>query len=373
MKNLVVFGALGAPPAGAPGLPAVTVDGVTVRCGMVPAAEPRFDPDAPENGRRVLVRVRALSCNYRDRGFIFSMRGVPAARYSTLGSEFAGEVVAVGAAVEAFRPGDRVLPDMEFTGTVQRPEGFREGVATNQASRAHLVLHERKLRRIPDTVPDEVAATFALNAQTAYSMVRRLDLSPGENVLVTSGGSNTSLYAIGALAARGVNVFAATTSPRAAERLRGMGLAGVLTCARADGGFAGSDEPLRFAAAAGGFDAVVDPFFDLHLQRAVQLMRPFGRYVTCGLAGQNDGSAASGGTAGPDALTVFHHAMRSNLTLIGNCIGRSDDLRLALDDLAAGRLAAHVDSVWGGDDVRPFLERTFNDPARFGKVAFRYA
>lgn len=41
-----------------------------------------------------------------------------------------------------------------------------------------------KLKRIPDAMPDDVAATFSLNAQRAYSIVRRLRLHDGARVVV---------------------------------------------------------------------------------------------------------------------------------------------------------------------------------------------
>ena len=35
-----------------------------------------------------------------------------------------------------------------------------------------------------------------------------------------------------------------------------------------------------------GFDAVLDPYFDLHLNRSVPVLASFGRYVTCGVERQ---------------------------------------------------------------------------------------
>jgi NADPH:quinone reductase-like Zn-dependent oxidoreductase len=64
--------------------------------------------------------------------------------------------------------------------------------------------------------------------------------------------------------------------------------------------------------------------------------------------------------------------MMRNLSIVGNCIGLASDLEHALRDYEAGRLACAVDSVFGGTDTEPFLERTYNDRSRFGKVVFRY-
>jgi NADPH:quinone reductase-like Zn-dependent oxidoreductase len=327
----------------------------------------------------VLVRVRALSCNYRDKGLFRLTQRIPANRFTPVGSEFMAEVVDVGHDVTAFRPGDRVLPDHHYTGGGVGDAGVREGVITNQASRAYHVLPERKLRVVPDGMPDEVAASFSLNAQTAYSMARKLAPRPGANVLVTSATANCSLFVIGLLSRRGANVFACTTSPRAAPRLAELGASTVTAVDRASASGALGEAVLRTAKQIGGFDGVIDPFFDLHALVAVEALRPFGTYVTCGLVGQHatprgaDSRPDQAGVGAIDGGTLLQTAILKNLTLVGNCIGVREDLDAALADYAAGRLASVVDSVYDGDAVRPFFERTFNDPARFGKVVFRYA
>jgi NADPH:quinone reductase-like Zn-dependent oxidoreductase len=372
---VAIFGAggggAGLAPHAAP--QAVTVDGVRVPCGVVETREPDFDPESPAQRGSVLVRVRAVSCNYRDRGFFYAMRLVPPARFSAVGSEFAGEVVRVGADVRDFRPGDRVAPNQHYTGGGADAAGVREGVATNQASREYQVLPARKLVKVPDQMSHEVAATFALNAQTAYSMVRKTDPAPGERVLVTAGTSSTSLFAIAALRARGISPLVTTTRAAARDRLEALGAAEVVVLPREGNGTRAV--PLaRAARSGGGFDVVVDPFYDLHLEKVVPLMNPFGRYITCGMAGQNPNQSRA---AGVDAEVrkldaVMPVAILRNLSILGNCVGLDSDLARALDDYRDGRLEVVLDSVFGGDEVAPFFERTFNDPARFGKVAYRF-
>jgi NADPH:quinone reductase-like Zn-dependent oxidoreductase len=224
-------------------------------------------------------------------------------------------------------------------------------------------------------MPDVEAAAFALNAQTAYSMVRRAGLRPGAAVLVTSASSNLSLSLFAALRGHGVRVYATTSSPATAARLGAHGVEGAAVVARNREGFTGDAALADFAAGAGGFDAVLDPFFDLHLERAVALMNPFATYVTCGLAGQNAHAAAAAGVTGGVAMNgVLMQAVHKNLTLVGNCIGFSEDLERALGDYQAGRVPpVVVDSVFEGDAAAAFLDRTFNDPGRFGKVVYRYA
>ena len=48
------------------------------------------------------------------------------------------------------------------------------------------------------------------------------------------------------------------------------------------------------------------------------------------------------------------------------------DLEHALQDYAAGRFDVIVDSVFSGNQVADFFNRTYNSRDRFGKVVYRY-
>jgi NADPH:quinone reductase-like Zn-dependent oxidoreductase len=348
----------------------VRLNGRDVRFARVPVDEPRFDPTAPEHARHALVRVAAFSLNFRDKAYCAEMSRVCGPRsFLPVGSEFAGEVVAVGAGVTSVRPGDRVVGDYSYPTRSSAPggEGVRGGVPTNHASRGLLVLPEASLFPVPAAMPVEVAAAFALNAQTAYSMVRKLAVGPGDTVLVTAARSSASLFSLSALRAAGVRTVAVTTSAGDADRIRAAGADEVVTAAAA-GDLASHPELARFAHPQRGFAGVVDPFWDVYLSRVVPLLRSGGRYVTCGVLHQ-------GGDPPPpaDLTGTMNEVMLHNRTVIGNCLGERDDLARAVADYAAGRLAVPIDRVYTGDDAARFVDRTFNDPARFGKVVFRYS
>jgi NADPH:quinone reductase-like Zn-dependent oxidoreductase len=193
---------------------------------------------------------------------------------------------------------------------------------------------------------------------------------PGERLLVTSGASNTSLFLIALLRSCGVEVWTTTSTPRHVPRLKAHGASGVLVLDRQ---FTGRDAAGMILESTGPIDAVLDPFFDLHLDAALDVLRPFGRYITCGFSGQTAESMNAARTASLRAAGILQKAMSRNLTIMGNCLGTTADLGRALDDFEAGLLQPVVDSTYGGDDVRGFLERSFSDPGRFGKVVFEYS
>jgi NADPH:quinone reductase-like Zn-dependent oxidoreductase len=342
------------------------IDGEPVSVGLTETPRPRFDPQAPDRRRSALVRVNAFSCNYRDGAVVTTLaarcRTEPSSR-AYIGSDFTGVVEAVGADVAGVHEGDRVIGDSSYPYAVV---GAHAGVPTNHASCRFRILHESKLMTIPAAMPDEVAAGFGVAAQTSYSMIRRLAPSPGASVLVTAARSATSLVALGALRARSLRVYAATTATEPNGAFDALDVERVV---RLDPARPDWDSPLRLLAEEiGGFDYVVDPFFDVYLERVIGLMSLGGRYVTCGLRAP---SAGENGRHG-DLRAVMVEAFARNVELIGNCLGSSEDLAAAVDDYARAQLPIPVDSIFDAASGAAYLDRSFNARDRFGKVVCRY-
>ncbi len=360
MRGLGVFGALGVDALASQHADALIVDGMTVRPAIVTLREPVFEAHRHAYVHHVLVRVNAFSCNYRDKGFFRDLHTMPRNRCRVIGSEFVGTVVDVGARVTHVSIGDRVIGQNAYHRMAPGDPSAAAGLPTNSASREYLVLHERRVAGIPTAMSAIDAAAFSVGAQTAFSMVRRARVAPGSLVLVTSATSNTSLSLIASLCCAGARVIATTSSVGSERRLLELGAEVVV----------GGRSLAEVCRARGELSFVFDPYFDLHLEHSVELLAPFGTYVTCGLAAQND---LTGAAVRPvNAESVMRHAIVKNLSILGNCLGSADDLADALAAHAEGRLSVVVDSVHGGNDASAFLARTFVDRQRFGKVVFSY-
>jgi NADPH:quinone reductase-like Zn-dependent oxidoreductase len=350
----------------------IKIEGVPVHCGLVQTPDIHFNRHAPDNEHKVLVQVRAFSCNYRDKSLILQMatRG-QANSFYVVGSEFVGEVLDLGPAVPNLQPGDRVIGN----GSYPKADvaGLMGGLPTNHGSKEYQVFHWAKLMKIPPTMSDEIAAAFPIGGQTTYSMVRKLNVQPGENVLVTAAKSNTSLFAINALKNQPVNVYATTTSLRFADQVRQLGVKQLVQIDPQQATFAENETLNQIATDIGGFDAVIDPFFDLHLGKVLPVMAPGGRYVTCGHHDQYSGFVGKDfGHPRWDVKMAMLVAILGNLHFIGNCIGQTDDLRRAIDDYAAGKLPVSLDRTFSQGQIGAFFTRTYNDPDRFGKVVYKY-
>ncbi len=370
MRSLVIFGAHGAVHPEAAHLPEVCVDGVVVRCGVVNTADDVYDLTADGRRSEVVVRVRAVSCNFRDRGIFGFAAGVPGTQALPLGSDFVAEVIAVGPDVQRLRPGDRVVPNHHFTGGAEPPVGTHEGIATVHASTELMALGEHFLLPVPPSMPDAVAAGFSVPAQTAYGMLRRLEMRRGATVLVTGGSSNTGLLALEALRRYDATVVCTCTSAGRARLLEELGVARVVLVDAQRGADRFADL-IQAAREVRGFDFVIDQYFDLYGEIGCTLLRGGGRYITCGVAGSR-GRAFGSGPERADSIATVDLAIRKNLSLMGHCLGRTEDLVRAIDDFAAGLLRVQVDSVFDDDHAPEFVERSFNSPARFGKAVLAY-
>lgn len=349
--------------------------GRPVCCRLVDEPAPAFDGRSLDGADRVLVRKLGFSCNFRDRGLILEVAtfAPPGARY-VIGSEFVGEVVATGRNVEDLRPGDRVIGDYSYPETPL--PGARPGVPSNHTSLEYEAFHRGRLARISARLDNSAAACISIGAQTSYAIARRLELRGGERVLVTAGGSNTSLFVVQALKKFDVQVFATTRRDRTDpmhDRLRALGADAVFQIEPGRSSFLDHPEIRAAAEPGSSFDAVVDPFFDLHLTRAVAVLKTGGTYITCGFLDQTPHVAPAPIERSPsDLQAVLQAVLLKNLRIVGNCSGDTADLEAALRDLETGRLKPVVDTVYSEAQVDEWFERTFVAPDRLGKTPLLY-
>ncbi|MEO0959461.1 MAG: zinc-binding alcohol dehydrogenase family protein [Pseudomonadota bacterium] len=139
-----------------------------------------FEAEKPSpKGHDLLVAVKAISVNPVDYK-IRNRRPPEGEQPNILGWDAVGEVVAVGDAVTAYKPGDAVW----YAGAIDRP-------GTN--AEFHLV-DERIVGRKPSSVPAAEAAALPLTSLTAHEMLfdrlRVTDPVPGAaNAIVIIGGA----------------------------------------------------------------------------------------------------------------------------------------------------------------------------------------
>jgi NADPH:quinone reductase-like Zn-dependent oxidoreductase len=179
------------------------------------------------NPGELLVRVSAVSLNYRDK-FVIEGKFFPDLRFPFVpASDASGRVEATGKGVTRFRPGDRVTTHFFakwMDGPVRSVEdsvslgGPLPGVLSE-----YIVVHENGALATPIFLSDAEASTLPIAALTAWSaLFENKPLKPGETVLV-QGTGGVSLFALQFAVAFGARVIVTSSSDHKLSRTKVLG------------------------------------------------------------------------------------------------------------------------------------------------------
>lgn len=370
----------------------IQVENIPVTVACIETDDIPFNPTAPENKKKVLVKKRAFSCNYRDKAILLSnavkCNTEPNDKvfFISIGSDFVAEVISIGSEVHGLKPGDRVIASAHYPASKydypagdDYTNGFVVGLPTNNASRELDIFHFKKLAKIPDQMSDEVASAFTIGAITSYSMIRKLDIQPNDKVLITAAKSNTSLYTLNALRKykkeKNIKIYAASTSSHFEKELKELGVDELLIVNTNTEQLFTPESLKKMAEQRIQFDCIIDPYWDLYFAKLVNYMAIGARYTTCGL--QDQYSAITGQetdykTQGMLLSHALSSAMLKNIRFIGNCLGLDSDLQQAITDHCEGNFEVQIDSVFTGNNVSIFFDKTYNAKNRWGKVVYKY-
>lgn len=289
----------------------------------------------------VRLSVRAAALNHIDLWLAQGAPGVPAPTYPHIvGTDGAGVVLEVGAAVTHVRPGDRVLINPGVSCGECEPcrrgeevfcRGFgvigehRPGTAAEE-----LVLPGRNVLPITGTWSWAAAAAFPLATLTAWRMLTtRARVAPGELVLIWGIGGGVSLAALQIARHLGARVAVTSSSDAKLERALALG---------AEFGINHTTAPDVPAAVKRHFGAavhvVVDSVGQPTWQHSLKALRPGGRLVTCGATG------------GPMVDVDLRRLFWFQWSLLGSTMGTSQEFTdvVALGD--TGQLRAPIDAIF---------------------------
>ncbi len=143
---------------------------------------------------QVLVKIRAVSLNYRDLMVVKGIYAPDLAKPRVLGSDGAGEVIAVGERVARFKTGDRVAgaffqewldgPYLDRYHMSSLGGAVLDGVLTTART-----FNEGGLVHVPKHLSYEEAATLPCAGVTAWqALVSTAHLHSGQSVLILGTG-----------------------------------------------------------------------------------------------------------------------------------------------------------------------------------------
>jgi alcohol dehydrogenase len=316
----------------------------------------RYEEDFPDpcpGPGEVVVAVRAASLNYHD---VFTLRGMPGITIpmpAIMGLDVAGEVAEVGAGVEGWGAGDRVLID-----PIDRARGglMGETIHGGLAERCRAGAHQ--LIPIPARVSFAEAAALPVAYGTAHRMmVTQGRVAAGERVLVlgASGGVGTGCVFLAKLA--GATVVACGSSEAKLKRLHELGADHVIDYARGD--FM-AEVHARFGKPHrrgfdGGVDVVVNFTGGDTWVPSLRCLRRGGRLLTCGA------------TAGFDPRTDIRYIWTFELQVLGSNGWTPQDLVTLLRMVDERRLSPVIDRVLPLREAREGL-RLLAEREVIGKV-----
>src|SRR5215475_7297942 len=308
-------------------------------------------PDPQIKGNQILVRVRACALNHLD---LFVRAGISGMKFPMphiLGSDIAGEVVAVGDLCERVQPGWRVLlsPGQSCRQCAQCVSGLDNycrkytmfGYAVDGGDCELLAAPEYTAIPIPDDMSFEEAAAVPLVFLTAWHMLMaRAELQPGEDVLVLAASSGVGSAAIQIAKMLQCRVIATAGGDAKLSQARQLGADHAIDHYRQD-----ISAEVKKITAKRGVDVVVEHVGVATWPKSLESLAPGGRLVTCG--------ATTGYDAGVDLRFLFS----KQWSVLGSFMGTMGELHQVMKFVFRKQLKPVIDAVYPLSAIQSAHER----------------
>ncbi|HEX5228909.1 MAG TPA: NAD(P)-dependent alcohol dehydrogenase, partial [Bryobacteraceae bacterium] len=176
---------------------------------------------------QVLVAIKAVSLNYRDLAVVTGRYPRNTSQPTIICSDGAGEVVAVGADVHAFRTGDRVVGSF-FQSWIDGPYTREHGAsalggAIDGVLTEYRVFDQQGLLPIPEHLSFQEAATLPCAGLTAWNaLVPTCHVQAGYTVLLLGTGG-VSIFGLQFAKLHGARVIITSSSDEKLARAKALG------------------------------------------------------------------------------------------------------------------------------------------------------
>jgi NADPH:quinone reductase-like Zn-dependent oxidoreductase len=186
-------------------------------------------PDPTPGSGEVLVRMRAVSLNYRDLLMVGGIYGRGSGRADAITpfSDGCGVVEAVGPGVSRVKVGDRVAT-LFFQNWISGPPTQEKlssalGFPIPGAGRELAVFSQEGVSKVPDFLSDQEVSTLPCAALTAWrALFEDGRLQPGDTV-VLQGTGGVSIFGLQFAHAAGYRTIITSSSDEKLERAKALG------------------------------------------------------------------------------------------------------------------------------------------------------
>ena len=262
-----------------------------------------------------------------------------------MGHEIAGEVAAVGAAVTAFAPGDRVAVNFYLTcGACEYcrqgrdtlcPQLRQHGFSVDGGFAEYLKTPAVNLCRASDNVPLEQACILGDAVATSYhAVVKRAQVRPGQTVALIGVGG-VGLHALQLAKLAGARAIAVDINAERLELARTLGADDIIHT-----GGAPFHDAIRDLTGGSGVDTLLEFVSNEQtLPSSLAAVKRGGRLVFVGYVPEI-----------PMSLPP-HYAVRNELEIMGSRANTKQDLQDTMNLVAAGQIRPIVDRVFPLSDV----------------------
>ncbi|MDR6467246.1 alcohol dehydrogenase [Paraburkholderia sp. GV068] len=307
-------------------------------------------PGAAAGG--VVIRVRASSFNYHD---VFTVKGMPGIKVPlpvVIGLDMAGEIVQVGAGVDGWKAGDRVLVN-----PLNREKGLM-GEMLDGGMAQYCAVSAEQLIALPDAVSFDDACALPVAYGTAHRMlITHNTVKAGDRVLIlgASGGVGTASLLLAKQL--GAEVIACAGSDEKTAQLKALGADHVVNYKTTDfskWAIGQYGKPQR-RSNEGGVDVVVNFTGGDTWVPSLKCLKRGGTLLVCGA------------TAGHAPAEDLRYIWSFELKVLGSNSFYDDNLRALLGQIARGELKPRIDRVLPLEEAAEGL-RLIRDREVLGKV-----
>lgn len=319
-------------------------------------------PDPKPGHGEVLVRMRAVSLNYRDLLMVngmYSRGSATASGAITPFSDGCGIVEAIGPGVTRVAVGDRVstLFFQNWTGGGPNLEKLSSslGFPIPGAGRELAVFSQEGVSKVPDFLTDQQVATLPCAALTAWrALFEDARLEPGDTVLL-QGTGGVSIFGLQFAKAAGYRTIITSSSDEKLERARALGADHLINYKEAPDWA----KAAREITGGVGVDFIMEVGGAGTIQQSLRAVRIGGHIAVIGVV------AGAGEGVNPAVL------ISNNARLQGLSVGSREMFEAMCRAISLHQIEPVVDKVFPWTDA-PAAFRAMQGGEHFGKIVLQF-